>query len=70
MSMAEFVEHLKDKDKKQVEDPVVTGSSQQPPPPPPGPAPAIHEKSGLEAQDRKNLQLQLQEHNLLAEKIH
>ena len=45
MSMAEFVEHLKDKDKKQVEDPVVTGSSQQPPPPPPGPAPAIHEKS-------------------------
>ena len=45
MSMAEFVEHMKDKDKKQVEDPVVTGSSQQPPPPPPGPAPAIHEKS-------------------------
>ena len=45
MSMAEFVEHLKDNDKKQVEDPVVTGSSQQPPPPPPGPAPAIHEKS-------------------------
>ena len=45
MSMAEFVEHLKDKDKEQVEDPVVTGSSQQPPPPPPGPAPAIHEKS-------------------------
>ena len=35
----------KDKEKKQVEDPVVMGSSQQPPPPPPGPAPAIHEKS-------------------------
>ena len=45
MSMAEFVEHLKDNDKKQIEDPVVTGSSQQPPPPPPGPAPAIHEKA-------------------------
>ena len=45
MSMAEFVEHLKDKYKKQVEHPVVTGSSHQPPPPPPGPAPAIHEKS-------------------------
>ena len=42
MSMAEFVEHMKDKDKKQVEDPVATGSDQQPPPPPP---PAIHEKS-------------------------
>jgi hypothetical protein len=35
MSMAEFVEHMKEKDKKPVEDPVVTGSSQQPPPPPP-----------------------------------
>jgi len=45
MSMAEFVEHMKEKDKKPVEDPVVTGSSQQPPPPPPPPAPPIREKS-------------------------
>ena len=45
MSMAEFVEHLKDNDKKQVEDPVVTGSSQQPPQPPHAPAPAIAETS-------------------------
>ena len=35
MSMAEFVEHMKEKDRKPVEDPVVTGSGQPPPPPPP-----------------------------------
>jgi len=35
MSMAEFVEHMKEKDKKPVEDPVVV-SSAPPPPPPPG----------------------------------
>lgn len=46
MSMAEFVEHMKEKDKKSMEDPVVTGSSQQPPPPPPPPPPPlIREKS-------------------------
>jgi len=38
MSMAEFVEHMKEKDKKPVEDPVVIGAGQPPPPPPP-PAP-------------------------------
>jgi len=45
MSMAEFVEHMKEKDKKPVEDPVVTGSSQQPPPPPPPPPALVREKS-------------------------
>jgi hypothetical protein len=37
MSMTEFVQHMKDKDKKPMEDPIVTGSSGQPPPPPPPP---------------------------------
>ena len=37
-SMAEFVEHMKEKNKKPVEDPVVIGAGQPPPPPPP-PAP-------------------------------
>ena len=37
MSMAEFVEHMKEKDKKPMEDPVVVGSSGPPPPPPPAP---------------------------------
>ena len=41
MSMAEFVQHMKDKDKKPVEDPVVVGSSNQPPPPPPAPPPPV-----------------------------
>jgi hypothetical protein len=45
MSMAELVEHMKEKEKKPVEDPVVTGSSPQRPPPPPLPAPPIREKS-------------------------
>ena len=40
MSMAEFVQHMKDKDKKVVEGPVVIGAGQPPPPPPPPPAPA------------------------------
>jgi len=44
MSMAEFVEHMKEKDRKPVEDAVVTGSSQQPPPPPPPPT-LVREKS-------------------------
>jgi hypothetical protein len=35
MSMAEFVQHMKEKDKKPMEDAVVTGSGQPPPPPPP-----------------------------------
>ena len=40
MSMAEFVEHMKEKDKKPMEDAVVVGSSQPPPPgPPQGAAP-------------------------------
>ena len=39
MSMAEFVEHMKEKDKKPVEDPVVIGAGQPPPPPPPAPPP-------------------------------
>ena len=39
MSMAEFVEHMKEKDKKPVEDAVVTGAGQPPPPPPPAPPP-------------------------------
>ena len=65
MSMAKCVEDLKDKDKEQVE--VLISSllrhhlGQR----------LLSTKSpGLEAQDRKNLQLQLQEHNLPAEKIH
>ena len=33
MSMAEFAEHMKEKNKKSVEDPLVTGSGQPPPPP-------------------------------------
>ncbi len=46
MSMAEFVEHMKEKDKKPMEDPIVVGSSGQPPPPPPPPPPAlVREKS-------------------------
>ena len=49
MSMAEFVEHMKEKDKKPVEDPVVVSSQPPPPPPPPHPppppAPPIREKS-------------------------
>ena len=44
MSMAEFVQHMKDKDKKPIEDPVVVGSSQPPPPPPPPPT-LVREKS-------------------------
>ena len=41
MSMAEFVEHMKEKDKKpREEDPVVVTSAPPPPPPPPGPRPA------------------------------
>ena len=39
MSMAEFVEHMKEKDKKPMEDPVVIGAGQPPPPPPPAPPP-------------------------------
>ena len=35
MSMSEFVQHMKDKDKQPMEDPIVAGSSGQPPPPPP-----------------------------------
>ena len=45
MSMSEFVDHMKEKDKKPMEDPIVVGSSGQPPPPPPPPAPALREKS-------------------------
>jgi len=45
MSMAEFVEHMKEKDRKPVEDPVVTGSGQPPPPPPPPPPALVREKS-------------------------
>ena len=37
MSMAEFVEHMEEKDKKPMEDPVVVGPSGPPPPPPPAP---------------------------------
>jgi len=44
MSMAEFVEHMKEKDKKPVEDPIVVGSSGPPPPPPPPPT-LVREKS-------------------------
>ena len=33
MSMAEFVQHMKEKDKKPMEDALVTGSGQPPPPP-------------------------------------
>ncbi len=44
MSMAEFVEHMKEKDKKPVEDPVVVSSGQPPPPPPPAPT-LVREKS-------------------------
>jgi hypothetical protein len=40
MTMAGFVEHMREKDKKPVEDPIVV-SSGQPPPPPPPPAPPI-----------------------------
>ena len=45
MSMSEFVQHMKDKDKKPMEDPIVAGSSGQPPPPPPPPPSLIREKS-------------------------
>ena len=45
MSIAESVKHMKDKDKKQVEDPVVMGSHQQPSPLPPPPAPPVRKKS-------------------------
>ena len=44
MSMAEFVQHMKDKDKTPMEDPVVVGSSQPPPPSPPPPT-LVREKS-------------------------
>ena len=37
MSMSEFVQHMKDKDRKPMEDAIVAGSSGQPPPPPPPP---------------------------------
>ncbi len=37
MSMAEFVQHMKEKDKKAVEDPVIMASAPPPPPPPPAP---------------------------------
>ncbi len=45
MSMAEFVEHMKEKDRKPMEDGVVTGSGQPPPPPPPAPPTLVREKS-------------------------
>jgi hypothetical protein len=45
MSMAEFVQHMKEKDKKPMEDAVVTGSGQPPPPPPPPPPTLVREKS-------------------------
>ena len=45
MSMAEFVQHMKDKDKKPVEDPIVVASGQPPPPPPPPAQAVIREKS-------------------------
>jgi len=45
MSMAEFVEHMKEKDRNPMEDAVVTGSGQPPPPPPPPAPPIIREKS-------------------------
>jgi len=46
MSMAEFVEHMKEKDKKPMEDPVVMTSNAPPgPPPPPAPPVPIREKS-------------------------
>jgi hypothetical protein len=54
MSMAEFVEHMKEKDKKPMEDPVVVGSSGPPPPPPPAP-PIIRDNLDLEARAHKNL---------------
>ena len=44
MSMAEFVQHMKEKDKKPMEDAVVTGSGQPPPPPPSAPPALVHEK--------------------------
>ena len=44
MSMAEFVEHMKEKDRKPMEDAVVTGSGQPPPPPPPPAPPALVRK--------------------------
>jgi len=37
MSMAEFVEYMKEKDKRPVMDPIVVGGSSPPPPPPPPP---------------------------------
>ena len=44
MRMAEFVEHMKEKDKKLVEDPVVVSiAPPSPPPPPPGAAPVQFE---------------------------
>ena len=46
MSMSEFVQHMKDRDKKPMEDPVVVASGQPPPPPPPAGAPILaREKS-------------------------
>ena len=46
MSMAEFVQHMKEKDKKPMEDPVVVASGQPPPSPPPDGAPILaREKS-------------------------
>jgi len=45
MSMAEFVEHMKEKDRKPMEDAVVTGSGQPPPPPPPAPPTLVREKT-------------------------
>ena len=45
MSMAEFVEHMKQKHRKPIEDATVTGSGQPPPPPPPAPPTLVREKS-------------------------
>lgn len=41
VSMAEFAEHMKEKDKKPMEDPVVIGAGQPPPPPPAPPPPPV-----------------------------
>lgn len=45
VSMAEFLEHMKEMDKEHVEDAVVTSSGQPPPPPPPAPRALVREKS-------------------------
>ena len=62
MSMTEFVEHMKEKDRKPVEDPVVVSSQPPPPPPPPTAPPLIRENRDQEVPAHKNILLLRQEH--------